>query len=146
MRNYSQNVQHQTSREFYNSVLKNNRKNLNSSKTNLDSLDIYLNQFLEKSYKTLSPIFNDDQQRNNFQKESTNNAIDKEFDEQIENYSPRWLKSIINLLLSLYHKVIPKKAKDLIKKVRLHHFQKMTKHQNNTLKKDTQIFQKKASP
>ena len=146
MRNYSQNIQPQTSREFYNSVLKNNTNNLNSSKRNSNSLDVYLDQFLEKSYKTLSPIFNDNQQYKNFQKESISNHTDKEFDEKIDNYSPKWLKLIINLLLSVYHKIISKKIKRFIKKVRLLHFQKIINHQNSTPMICMEIFQKKASP
>lgn len=140
MRNLSHQNQHQTSREFYNQVLKKKSKNLNSSKKEVNIFENGLNKLLKYSYQLLAPIFNDTDNNINYHKETESNSIDKDFDNQIETISPRWLKLCVKFLIEIYHFVFPKKIKEIIRKTYKTNIIKPIKTKTNSSVKNNNNF------
>ena len=109
MRNYQQKTQYTSSREYYSS-LKNEEKNLNSSKIALNKTDKVLENILDKTYKVFNPIFKDENQLEldhiSTRKEK---EIDSDFDRKIIEFTPSWIISVFNILFIIYQKLIGKK-------------------------------------
>ncbi|MCB9359721.1 MAG: hypothetical protein H6588_00330 [Flavobacteriales bacterium] len=119
MRNYQQNINYTSSKEYYLS-LKKQKQNLNSSKQKLNKTDYALEKILTFSYNVFNPLFKDES--NVEYKVSTikEKEIDTDFDKKLTEITPTWLLRIFNLLLLAYQKLIGKKinkAVELIKKI-----------------------------
>ena len=127
MRNINHTSRQQTSREFYNETLKNKHNSLNSSKKEVNIIENGLDIFLQHSYIILSPLFNSEQELQNFKQEENTENIDQLFDEHIQNISPSWLKQIVLFLINAYQLLFPKKIKKII---------------NNTIKKKVTFYLK----
>ena len=116
MRNLNSHTSEQTSKDFYNQVLKSRAKNLNSSKTNNNLFENGLEKILNHSHQFLSPLFNEEENQYSFKEETESNNIDSDFDKHIENISPTWLKILVKLIIKIYHFIFPEKIKDFIHK------------------------------
>ncbi|TXB65877.1 hypothetical protein FRY74_04720 [Vicingus serpentipes] len=118
MRNYQQKTQYTSSREYYSS-LKNEEKNLNSSKIVLNKTDKVLENILDKTYKVFNPIFKDQNQLEldhiSTRKEK---EIDSDFDRKIIEFTPSWIISVFNVLFIIYQKLIGKKITKNLKVVK----------------------------
>lgn len=118
MRNYQQKTQYTSSREYYSS-LKNEEKNLNSSKITLNKTDKVLENILDKTYKVFNPIFKDENQLEldhiSTRKEK---EIDSDFDRKIIEFTPSWIISVFNVLFIIYQKLIGKKITKNLKVVK----------------------------
>jgi hypothetical protein len=119
MRNYQQNINYTSSKEYYSS-LKKQKTNLNSSKQKLNKTDDTLEKILTVSYNVLNPIFKDESNIEYRASTLKEQEIDNDFDKKLTAITPSWLLKIFNLLLLIYQKLIGKKltqAVKLIKKV-----------------------------
>jgi len=131
MKNTNLNNNFNTSKEYYNHILKSRSNNLNSSNKTNDFIEIQLQKVLETTYKILNPIFKDDQENTTNSALKSYHNLDKEdhqFDEQLKSYIPQWLNVIINYIEKIYRIIFPKKEKLLINKIRnrnLKHYDKL---------------------
>jgi hypothetical protein len=119
MRNYQQNINYTSSKEYYLS-LKKQKQNLNSSKQKLDKADYALEKILTFSYNVFNPLFKDESNIEYKTRAIKEEEIDTDFDKKLTEITPSWLLKIVNLLLLIYQKLIGKKinkAVKLIKKI-----------------------------
>ena len=112
MKNYKNYNQYTSSKAYY-SDLKNQNKNLNSSKYNLDKLEKRLQKILHFSYNVFNPIFKGEdivEYRNTKLKDE----LDNDFDQKVTSHSPSWLIKIVNLLIMTYNKYFKKKISKVV--------------------------------
>ncbi len=115
MRKLHNNQINQTSKEYYQKVLKKKTTNLNLSNKQVQETDILLNQLLNASYTLLSPIFEKDQLIFDYKNHSNFKNIDNEFDKTINNTLPSWIKKVILFIKSIYRTIFPLKVEKKIK-------------------------------
>ncbi len=107
MKNYGQNNNYQTSREYYNQVLKKENKNLNSSESKLDYLDEKLDKMLTVVYRIFDPMFRDVEAPSSYKNEFIKDAVDREFDEEVAKRIPNWLQIVIDFFVRIYQLIFP---------------------------------------
>jgi len=99
------NTNHQSSsRNYYNNLQRKSDKNLNSSRNKGGILEEYLEIFLSKTYKYLSPIFEDNNINDNFKKEKNNNYNNHKIKEQVDRHSRSPINFIISFIKLLKNK------------------------------------------
>lgn len=112
MKNY-QNYNQYTSSKAYYSDLKNQNKNLNSSKYNLNKLEKGLQKILHFSYNFFNPIFKGEDIVE-YRNINLKDELDNDFDKKITNHSPTWLIKIVSLLMTIYNKYFKKKISKVV--------------------------------
>tara|TARA_B100000809_G_scaffold66180_1_gene62876 strand:- start:2137 stop:2571 length:435 start_codon:yes stop_codon:yes gene_type:complete len=100
---------HSSSRTYYKDLQNNSSKNLNLSKTKTRTLESYLEKFLSRTYKYLSPIFEDDDVMTNLKSETTPRFIDPEIEKQINKHSSSSIESRFTFFINLFRNN-PKKS------------------------------------
>jgi hypothetical protein len=133
MRDYRHNNSFQTSRDFYINELKNKKTNFNSSIKSIDKLDNYIDKWLGYSYNFLAPFFEDE----DFQISYSNNTQKDQIDQGFDDSLPSWIKSMIDLIISIYRFIFPNKIQKKLTKIRNRIFNKKasTKRQNSFRKR-----------